>query len=218
MTFIVDASSNHLTNVQWQTTLSFINAIMLELNIGLNTDHVAIIKYAKAAYVEVPLDRYFTYNSLKAIVDTMTMAETQVNAPSTGLKLLRDQIFTGENPDRANVSNVAVLITHNDVSTSKDEWKQQVWLAKNEGIHLVTVGLGSYISEVSLIEMASYEQAAFSADYDEIDYLVDGVVRDIRRHRSSVCSQSEPGELNASGHFSKKNLHPDIVVQEIELS
>ncbi|ELU11156.1 hypothetical protein CAPTEDRAFT_224257 [Capitella teleta] len=170
--------------------LSFINAVVSKLSMGVDTDNVAVIKFAQSAEVEIPLQRFSRSNSVARAVEALATVDEEARL-ANGIRILREQVFTGE--DRTSAPNVAVIISHSnaDYESSIDQAEQ----VKQEGTHLIAIGIDG-ANEALTQNIASYEQAHFTSNYEQLQYLVSGVVRDIAKHRKEDCSIPQAGVVH----------------------
>ena len=76
--------------------------------------------------------------------------------PSAGaaLRHMKDNMFTGNNGDRAGVPNIGIIITDGK-SNNPSQTKAQADLVRRAGITIFSVGIGSGISMSELNDMAT---------------------------------------------------------------
>ena len=66
------------------------------------------------------------------------------------LRLMRTEIFNATNGDRADVPNVAILITDGDPTREVDQLNDEVSRIKNSGVRIIGVGVTSAVSKCAI--------------------------------------------------------------------
>ena len=99
------------------------------------------------------------------------------------IRLARTEVFNGANGDRANAPNLMIVLTdgssNDNVATLKE-----AELARSEGTHIISVGIGDWLNKIELESLASYPAAVnviFAADYDTLNTL-------LKPLRDAICA------------------------------
>merc|ERR1711962_1916156 len=113
-----------------------------------------------------------TYSSKKDVIDAIDALSFKGQGTRTGsaLETMSSEMFTAANGDRANVGNVAIVITDGE---SDDSPIPVADAARNDGINLYTIGIGmANTTELEGIANKPSENYVFSiGDFGVLDTL-----------------------------------------------
>lgn len=154
--FVVDASGSikDMGAGNWDLILQFIRHLADSLNIGTDGVRIGLVVFSLHAENHFYLNQYFDKPSLDTAILNTPYFHSFTNT-SGGLYRMMHEQFTAERGDRADVPNIAVLIT--DGIANKDE---QLTLPYAEeaiarGIHMMVVGITSAVDMAQIKAMSS---------------------------------------------------------------
>ncbi|KAK7494669.1 hypothetical protein BaRGS_00014067, partial [Batillaria attramentaria] len=133
---------------------------------------VGIMKYSDKAFTEFNLNDSYNQTDLNETIGNIVYVMGITNT-GNALDYLRTQMFTAGNGDRADVPNVAVIITDGK-SSDPDDTTRAAQAARDAGIILFTVGVGSGAEMSELREVATDPDSThvFTAtDYSALDSI-----------------------------------------------
>ena len=102
------------------------------------------------ATVNFHLNDYMTEAELVAAVRNIPYGDGLTNTTGA-LRLMRSEIFNLANGDRADVENVAILITDGEPTIELGGLQEEVSRVKNSGTRVIGIGVTSLVSEMFLI-------------------------------------------------------------------
>ena len=148
---ILDSSSSIGSN--WLTLKSFVKDFVKTLNVGQSAIRVALVRFSSSVNVEFYLDAHNTMDELLAAIDQIPFAG-QSSDLASGIRMLRENVFSGSNGDRSGVVNVGVVIVDGNPN-SPSAAIAQAKVAKEAGITMVVLGVTNGVSLSHLQQLAS---------------------------------------------------------------
>ena len=116
-------------------------------------------------HVCVGIFRSATIAALRQIPHTKGSTDT-----AGALAFLRNVMFTSANGDRADVKNVAVVITDGE-SDNRTATLQEAVRAMNDGTHMIALAVGNWLDRYEINSIASYPSrvnAIFGSNFTSI--------------------------------------------------
>lgn len=110
----------------------------------------------------VILHRYTTKDSLLNAIDRIAYRKGGQTDTTGGLNLMRTDVFS-VNGDRANVSNVAIIITDGK-PTNTSTVQAAIDSVHNSGITTLVVGVTDQVDEATLKQLSSPPQQVYVFD------------------------------------------------------
>lgn len=161
--FILD-SSGSIGEIKFKAVRQYVADVIRQLPVGFGT-RVGVLYYSQNQLVGFHLSDYD--NSVTAAEATMKipfMRSTTNTADS--LKYMREQAFTAANGNRSGIPDIAVIFTDGNSNVGAQQTLQEAYLAKAAGIHIISVGLGTWINQYELQSIAS---DPYSKNYIQVD-------------------------------------------------
>jgi len=151
LAFLIDNTVN-VSPTDWTLMTSFMTSFLQQLNVGPLGTRVAIVKFS-----DTNISQAFQLNPDNLTVLTAITKLTQVSVTrnaTTAIGVLRG-VFTGEN-NRADAPNVAIVVTSGVPSPgSLVSTTAAARIAKEAGIQMFVVGVGSKVNTTELADMAA---------------------------------------------------------------
>lgn len=151
--FVIDKTSN----INYE---SYSN-IILKLASYVVTNYrseikVALVTFNESPTIEFYFNNYTTFGEIAAAITRTSYGGSRANL-ADALRVLRTDVFNAANGHRVdpNVASVAVIITDN-MSMNMTATLTEAQNARGAGIHIITIGIGTYINEYELSAVASY--------------------------------------------------------------
>lgn len=150
---------------------------------------VGCITFSDDVDLQFHLDEYSNRADLIDAIGKIPYSRRSTNT-AAALKYAREVMFTSGNGDRNSVQDIVIVITDGE-SNEQDETLTEARLIRQEGIHVISVGIGNWLDIHELEAMASYpyQQNMFHVEnFQAIDSIVTPI-------RDAVCD-SEFKHLN----------------------
>ena len=199
LVFVLDASQS-VENGTFQTMLDFCIHLLLEADLKSNDVRVGMLVYDTNETVIYHLDKYenSTELALYAVWDITTQKMGSTNTAGA-LQIMRDEMFTPENGDRPEATNVAVLVTDGMSNKNSGRTIQEANAAHDKDIHIYAVGVGLR-NIVELYQIASqplFQRAFLVPEFSDILMLASDLGKRIYR---TTCTGMR--QMSASGKYS----------------
>ncbi|XP_055341921.1 uncharacterized protein LOC129590625 [Paramacrobiotus metropolitanus] len=153
--FVVDGSGS-IGSENFQHTLNFVKEVISRLNIGPQSNQVALVQYSDYAQAEFHLNTYSTKEQVLQKISSGIFYQGGGTATDSALQQLHQNVFTvanGARPQKA-IPQFAVLFTDgaaNDNVAAQTEASR----VHSKNITLLSVGIGGWITETELTGYAS---------------------------------------------------------------
>ncbi|CAF1399628.1 unnamed protein product [Rotaria sp. Silwood1] len=198
--FVLDASGS-IGATDFQKQRIFVGQLLRQVNVGPNKTHVGIVKYSSNAQVLTYLNRDYTVDEKIRVVNTSVYngGSTQTSAALQAM----DRVFSLSNGLRKleeGASRVIFVIT-DGASDNQDDTINAAAVLKDQGIHLVSVGVGS---SLNLIELHAICTPPMTENYFPIvNYAA--LEQKINQFTSKTCSEPVPlpGNTTVNGTIGK---------------
>ena len=150
--FMLDASGS-IEEKNFAKIIAFVSAIVDRMSVDNGRSRVGAITFSDHPAEQFALGSHSTSAGVRASLATVhyTRGTTDLAA---AIELVRTRLF-GASGDRAEARNVAVVITDGE-SNNRTLTLEAARRAKEEGVVLVTVGVGSNIDWFELQAIASF--------------------------------------------------------------
>lgn len=192
LVFLIDASGSILIESNdrterfsnWNLIKNFVNNVIRNLNIGSNDTRISLIKFSHISNIEFHLNSYKSQEEIIAKISNTTLIGSKTNI-SGALRQMNDQVFTFEHGDRADVHNVAILLTDGQSNVNASGTILEAKRAKRLGVRLFVIGLTNNILMNELKRMSSqpltthlFSRASYSLVSTVVSNLVWNVCHD----------------------------------------
>lgn len=200
--FILD-SSGSVGEENFQRMKEFLKKFLDEVNVESCNFRVGVLKFGSSAFVQFNLNAFVTTEQLTAAVDEIRYSHGYTYT-ADAIRVAREMMFQASKGDRPDARNVLVIITEGQANVRPSQTMDEVRKARNAGIHLVPIGIGSNSRE-DLKAMASHNLGMFFVDsfyqLDNMtmpvaDYILEGqilfcILKIIKATCSSNCEKSK---------------------------
>ena len=150
----------------WQKALDFVRDVFGKFVIGENNVRVGLVTYGESATSAFHLNQHYTKSELENSVSQTRYQGTGTNT-ADALLLTRSDQFTDGNGDRADVDNIAILVT-DGTSTNPPATIREGQQLKNNTIRLISVGVGEKVNTGELDQISDPGDVYLIEDYNEL--------------------------------------------------
>ncbi|KAK6961154.1 collagen alpha-1(XIV) chain, partial [Biomphalaria glabrata] len=175
LVFVIDSSTS-VTETNFDKILSFVKDLLSKTDIDSGDVRVGLITYSNEVSQEFYLNSAFTKREILELVDDVKYNFGSTNT-AEALEIMRNVMFSPEKGDRADVSNIAIVLTDGVSAVNAERTVPNARLAHDDGIHIFTIGVGlSDTRELEGIATPPASQNSFKVDnFDELEYM-DGLI------------------------------------------
>ena len=125
-------SSGSIGEDNWLKVLNFTKAMVQAFPVSPVDVRFGVVVYGNRATVEFHLNTHNDTESYLAAIDQIQWKDQATNT-SGGIAVMRDEMFTEENGDRAGVPNIAIIITDGASNRDEDRTVSQADDAREKG-------------------------------------------------------------------------------------
>jgi collagen type VI alpha len=151
--FILD-SSGSIKIENWKFVLNFVNEAIKRMDVSPRATRVGLVTFGNRAHIIFNLNNFTTSDEMYPIVSAARFLDENTNT-SGGLYAARSIMFTEENGDRPKAPNMAIVITDGESTYDHNKTIPYAQEAKNEGILMISIGVGDKVSKDELEGIAS---------------------------------------------------------------
>ncbi|OWF38639.1 Collagen alpha-6(VI) chain [Mizuhopecten yessoensis] len=153
--FILDSSGSEGGD-NFNKQLQFMSNFVKHFSIGPHDVQFGLVTFSIQARNEFYLN---TYNSVQDISNKLTNIAYIGSTTHTelGLQYARQFQFSSSHGARQNAQKIAIILTDGQSQSSTDTI-HQADLLKQMGVKIISIGIGSYISQTELLSMAADQQ------------------------------------------------------------
>lgn len=151
--FLLDAS-NSIWGPDFRRQIGFLKEMTRMFRIGPHHIQVAVVTYADYPLFQFHLDEYSARADVVAAIEGIRQMRGYRTSTPDALRLMRERGFSEANGARANVTRVGIVITDGR-SDDPAKTEAEARRARNAGIHLFAVGIGSELDHSELERIAS---------------------------------------------------------------
>lgn len=154
--FLIDKTSNMNYDNYQNIILLMVANVVNNLQVDTGRVRVALGTFSDMPTIEFYFNTYTLGIDISGAIRRASYGGSKANL-ADALRVLRTDIFNASNGHRTdqNVSRVAVVITDN-VSTNKTATLLEAQRARDAGISIVVLGIGTYLDPYELSAVASY--------------------------------------------------------------
>ena len=152
--------------------MEFIKTTIQNYNVAPQCIHVGIVTFSGSAYNQFYLNQYTSKQQLFQAIDRIQY-QPGPRYTTQGLKYAIDQSFSTSHGARANAQKVGILVSNGNPANFQT-FSQQAKRAREQGISLYTVGVGSGSHTQQLMSAASSPSSRYylhSQNYDSLQNL-----------------------------------------------
>ena len=221
----VDGSAS-IGHSQFESVRKFLLQLISAVKVHEDYTHFGLLQFStnEQTRIEFGLDDSHDSNVLMDKVRNLKYQSGLSTKTGHALAMVEEKVFTPENDDRPDVPDYLIIFTDGQASDRRNALKNARKL-KEKGIKIVAIGAGeqkfAFLSQLE--EMASSPSDVWMADFDNLNEIVDVVVKDIVNEvcptpppdrAAMICSQ-EPRDvfLVVDGSLSIGNNHFEKIRQ-----
>ncbi|KAL5006010.1 hypothetical protein ScPMuIL_017168 [Solemya velum] len=189
--FVLDSSSS-VGKHNFRKMLAFTREFLSNADIDGGSVRVGVVIYSTDVYVQFHLREHHTKASLLLALDSIRYRIGSTNTAGA-LQTMRTEMFKSLNGDRANVPNVALVLTDGVSNINNLRTVPEAQEARDDGIHIFTVGIGLTDTD-ELIAMATPPAThnSFSLkSFDELQEVKASVFSAICLGRPNGCGSQD---------------------------
>lgn len=136
--------------------LEMVANVVTNIQVDTLRVRIALVTFSDTPTAEFYFNTYRSGNEIVSAIRGASYGGSKANL-ADALRLLRTDVFSGANGHRTdpNITSVAVIITDN-VSTNRTATLLEAQKARDAGINIVTLGIGTYLDEYELSAVATY--------------------------------------------------------------
>ncbi|XP_035824172.1 collagen alpha-1(XII) chain-like [Aplysia californica] len=161
--------SSSIFILDFMKQLTFVSNLIKLFDIGRHKTRVAAVSFSTNATVEFHLDEYYDQKDVRDHVETIRYTGGVTNTDDA-LNLVKNSVLTSEHGVRSNVLHVVIVITDGRSQNSPDT-RTKAKALKDSGIFMFAIGVGPYVDDQELEDIASAPSENFMftiADYDAL--------------------------------------------------
>ncbi|WAR10991.1 MATN1-like protein [Mya arenaria] len=158
--FLLDGSDS-IDQREWKLERDFVARMVNSLNISPGTINVGFTVYSSDIDQHVGLRPFKPRLVLNAMAKNLARPTGIATNTARGIAKVREA-FRNQSPERANSPKIMIVITDGS-SENPAETIRQAGLAKQDGIKIITVGVGKNIFEEELREIATNKQKYYNS-------------------------------------------------------
>ena len=172
---------------------SFIKSLVDRLDVRPDQIRLAAVRFSNSAWPMFYLNSYSSRHQINAAIDDMKYGGGQTNT-SGAIRVMHQQIFDGRLGDRADVPNVALVITDGESNRDQNLTLPEAERAKADGVTFFVVGVTNAINEAEVRAIASdpdTEHYFSSPDIKHLDELLFHLLKEVCDPKNSAVFVSE---------------------------
>ncbi|XP_069108493.1 collagen alpha-4(VI) chain-like [Argopecten irradians] len=181
--FVLDSSTS-LGRDNFRKILNFTKSFLRNADIDNGDVRVGILTYSSEVRIQFHLDTYSTKPSLMTAIDSVDFMPGSTNTAG-GIRRMRIDMFTQQRGDRAQVKNIAIVVTDGVSNINSRETVPEAEATRNDGIDIYALGIG-IVDTVELEQIASkpLEDYLYTVkDFSELELMQEKMF-------SSFCHES----------------------------
>ena len=138
--FVLDASTS-VTEPNFQLMKDFVADFLFIADIDGGNVRVGVVIYSTDVHVEFQMNTYSSKLDVLQAIDRIPYRYGSTNT-ADALETMRTQMFSAANGDRANVPNLAIVITDGVSNINSRRTIPEAEQARNNSIHIYAIGIG----------------------------------------------------------------------------
>ncbi|KAH9515717.1 hypothetical protein Btru_011809 [Bulinus truncatus] len=148
-----------------------LKTLVSQLNISQDGVHVAFVQFSGRTSLEFPLNKYYDRLSALRAIDRVSYMRGNTET-GQALKYIRNVVFSRYMGARLDVPRIIVLLT-DGAATHHNEAVQEADLTRNNGVTIITVGIGHHIDTRELEVIAGDKSRVYTAStFEDLDNLI----------------------------------------------
>jgi collagen type VI alpha len=205
----------------WDTVISFLKAVVFNLEVTPDGTHVAAIGFGNRATLFFTFDEFLTVESVMSGIDSRVVYKGGNTNTTGALREFRTNLFGGSS-DRANVPNIIILITDGIPTREEAGLESEAKAVKDLGNRIIAVGVTEAVQEDELKEKVISEpvdESYFSVDdFDKLNFIIEKLTTEACRTLEPLPPTTTPAPadcssigdiffvLDASGSINEENF------------
>ncbi|XP_069108494.1 cartilage matrix protein-like [Argopecten irradians] len=190
LVFVLDSSTS-VGDENFRRMLEFVKDILLLADIDSGNVRVGLLIYSSRVEIQFHLNQYQTQSEVFKAIDRVPYILGSTNT-ADGLMVMRNEMFSFQNGDRANVPNVAIVVTDGQSNINSRRTIPEAQKAKGAGIDIYAIGIG--LAETSEL------QAIASEPLTDFLYTVRGF-EDLHHLKNRMFESICPGNISGGGYY-----------------
>ncbi len=182
-------SSGSIGQKNWYEVLNFTAALVKQFEISPDNVQIGVIKYSNFAYASFGLNVYSNEADVVKAISEVIWENKETNT-SGGLRVMHENMFSTAQGDRPFAPNIAILITDGEANRDQNLTIPEANKAKDKGIIIFAIGIGSSISQDELKGIASSPPETFVFRAEDFNSL-----NDIKLRVARTACEVIPGIL-----------------------
>ena len=179
--FLVD-SSGSISGSNYKKVKTFVANLAANFNISPGGSRAAVVLYSTSASTDIKFTDFTSSESFGRAVQQLTHQRgfTRIDL---ALQRAYYDLFSSRAVSRYDVPKLAFLLTDGEQTPSPDAipLDRAARFLKNEGVRLITIGIGKNVKEEELKSIASSEKDVILAD------TFDGLLKEVEPLTESAC-------------------------------
>lgn len=149
----IDASGS-INDDNFVIMLEFVKNLIKNLDVGSGKVGVSVLTFSNQPHISFFLNEYKSRVQMMAAIDRIKYLRGTTNTAGA-LDYVRNVVFTSQYGYRENSRNFLILLTDGE-SDDNEETLRQAKLLRQQNVHIMTVGIGSWLDIYELQAIASY--------------------------------------------------------------
>ena len=179
--FLID-SSGSISGRNYRKVKTFVANLAANFNISPGGSRAAVVLYSTGASTDIKFTDFTSSESFGGAVQRLTHQRgfTRIDL---ALQRAYYDLFSPRGDSRYDVPKIAFLLTDGEQTPSPDAipLDRAARFLKNEGVRLITIGIGKNVKEAELKSIASSEKDVMLAD------TFDGLLEEVEPLTKSAC-------------------------------
>jgi WAP-type (Whey Acidic Protein) ''four-disulfide core''./von Willebrand factor type A domain. len=187
--FALDTSIN-VGKENFNMMVNFVKSVGYKFVISETGSHMSASVFGSDATTVFALDKATTQDDFLLVADDIPyLGDTEANI-DLALRMVASEVFTLDGFARQKVPKVLVLMTASDCSTCIEPLKDAVEDLKANGVHVITIPIGSFPNQADMDDISSLPLSQYVNPQSSFSELINGVF--IQKISSMICS-GKPG-------------------------
>ena len=169
---IILDSSTSVGQTNFEKMKNFVKSFLQSAAIETGDVRVGLLTYSSAVNIEFHLNQFSTRHDIYTAIDNILWRYGSTNT-ADALQTMHETMFSAIHGDRANVPNIAIIITDGVSNINSQRTISESTNAKGKNIHIYAIGIGLQdMQEVNGISSYPPTSNAFAVkDFDELEGL-----------------------------------------------
>ena len=169
LVFLVDASGS-VGPKHFAVMLSFLQTTVSYFHIAPHGTRVGIATFSDTPIIYINLNDHINKSTLMADIGNITYVHGSTNT-DLAIRTMYTAMFTRQAGERPNVPNLAVVITDGQ-SNYPNRTANAAAVAKNKGIVMFAVGIGSHVNEKEMNAISNHPRDKYQLNIESFDKLM----------------------------------------------